>query len=328
MSDAVFISYSSKDTQTVKKIAQDLRDAGITYWKAPEMIPAGSNYAREIPRAIEKCRVFLLVLSESSQESIWVEKEIDCAINHRKTIVPLNITGVPLSDMFRFYLNNVQTIPYNEDQEDATRRLLERLRGLLEIEEKSIASSATMQDGAAAEFSKAADSSGAYRKSFSAATARMELPSAERPAVSAGTAQSSRMERNNALKMNQQPVICKRCGGNLHQVSRGTYRCVDCGFEDYDSYQKVRNYLDKEGPRNVTEIMRATGVPRSTIEYFLKDERLEIPLGSPILLVCSGCGAGIRSGVLCDRCKEKKVKVTKQNYGDNQYRFFKDKRNN
>lgn len=312
MSNTVFISYSSKDTQTIKKIVQSLVDDGITYWKAPEMIPAGSNYAREIPRAIEKCKVFLLVLSESSQDSIWVEKEIDCAINHRKTIVPLNLTGAPLSEMFRFYLNNVQTIAYNENEELAMEQLLERLHGLLGSEKKE-------------QKEQKEQNHQPYSKSFSAATARMQLPGNHYvPAqVRDETAEKSvKKERHNALKINQAPVVCRQCGGELRQVSRGTYRCTDCGFEDYDSYQKVRNYLDKEGPRSVTEIMRATGVPRATIEYFLKDERLEIPMGSPILLVCAGCGAGIRTGVLCDRCKAKNVKVPKRKYDDNQYRFF------
>lgn len=308
MSDLVFISYSSKDTQTVKKITQILNDEGIQYWKAPEMIPAGSNYAREIPRAIEKCQVFLLLLSESSQDSIWVEKEIDCAINHRKTIVPLNLTGVPLSEMFRFYLNNVQTILYSENEEEATAQLLERLRGLIGTKQPE---------------SKDVHAGRAYNNSFSAATSRMELPkeTSVRP-LEGRTVESSRMERHNALKLNKAPVRCERCGGALKQVSRGTYQCVDCGYEDYDSYQKVRNYLDREGPRSVTQIMRATGVPRGTIEYFLRDERLEIPLGSPILLVCSGCGAGIRTGELCEKCKSKNVKIAKRKFDDNQYRFF------
>lgn len=318
MSNTVFISYSSKDTQTIKKIIRSLADDGINYWKAPEMIPAGSNYAREIPRAIEKCKVFLLVLSESSQDSIWVEKEIDCAINHRKTIVPLNLTGVPLSEMFRFYLNNVQTIAYNENEELAMEQLLERLHGLLGSEKKEQKEQQRKE--------QKEQNHQPYSKSFSAATARMQLPGKDNyvpaPVRDETADKSVKQERHNALKINQAPVICKQCGGALRQVSRGTYQCIDCGFEDYDSYQKVRNYLDKEGPRSVTEIMRATGVPRPAIEYFLKDERLEIPLGSPILLVCSGCGAGIRTGVLCDKCKAKNVKVPKRKYDDNQYRFF------
>ena len=117
--ESVFISYSSKDSKIVEKIVAMLKEAGISYWKAPEMIPAGSNYAREIPRAIAQCQVFLLVISSYSQESIWVEKEIDCAINDRKTIVPLKLTEDDLSDMFRFYLNNVQTISYAESHDQA-----------------------------------------------------------------------------------------------------------------------------------------------------------------------------------------------------------------
>ena len=307
MSNTVFISYSSKDTQAIKEIIAKLSEKGIAYWKAPEMIPAGSNYAREIPRAIERCEVFLIILSESSQQSIWVEKEIDCAINNRKTIVPLNLTGEPLCEMFRFYLNNVQTIPYNEDPERGMEQLLERLQGLVKVS-KEVKEEKTMQP---------------YSKSFSAATTRMELPKADFSRRSQGDyIGGSTTERQNALNLNKAPVVCKQCSGALKQVARGTYRCVDCGFEDYDSYQKVRNYLNKEGPRSVTEIMRATGVPRGTIEYFLRDERLEIPIGSPILLVCSGCGEGIRTGELCERCKRRNIKITPRKNDDSQYRFF------
>ncbi len=301
MSNEVFISYSSQDSPIVKKITQTLNETGISYWKAPEMIPAGSNYAREIPRAIERCKVFLLLLSESSQQSIWVEKEIDCAINYRKTIVPLNLSGAPMSDMFRFYLNNVQTIHYNEDSGQAMQQLLERLKDLVGsgVEEEM-----------------------PYRNSLSAATVKMELPPSPQRVLSKEHDYISRRERNNALKINQNPVVCKRCGGDMISVSLGVYQCADCGFEDYDSYRKIKNYLDKEGPKNITEIVRATGVPRSTVEYFLKEERFEIPLGSPMLLVCSGCGAGIRTGVLCDKCKSKKTAVSKEKYDTASYRFF------
>ena len=108
MGKSVFISYSSKDERYIKKMTQMLEKMGISYWIAPDMIPAGSNYAREIPKAIRDCEIFLLVLSQASQQSIWVEKEIDSAIYYRKTIVPFQIDDSVMTDMFRFYLNNVQ----------------------------------------------------------------------------------------------------------------------------------------------------------------------------------------------------------------------------
>lgn len=290
-----------------------MQDAGINYWKAPEMIPAGSNYAREIPRAIEKCQVFVLMISESSQDSIWVEKEIDCAINARKTIVPLNLTGVPMSDMFRFYLNNVQTIMYSENEEQAMEQFIARLRSLVGQEKKE---KTEKEDRGANQ---------PYSKSLSAALGRMELPEGRTASVRNQEMHFATVtERSNALSLNQIPVACQCCGGKLSQVARGTYRCVDCGQEEYDSYQKVRNYLDKEGPRSVTQIMRATGVPRKTIEYFFKDERLEIPAASTIRFACERCGAPIRTGTLCDRCKTPggaSKPRTKSN--DDKYRFLK-----
>lgn len=320
MSDKVFISYSSKDAHIINRILKQMQDAGIEYWKAPEMIPAGSNYAREIPRAIDQCQVFVLMISEASQDSIWVEKEVDCAINARKTIVPLNLTGTPMTEMFRFYLNNVQTIMYSGNEEQAMQQFLERLKGLIS------GGKADAKEKSKAEKPKAEKpAQQPYSNSFSAALKRMPLPEGRsKSSVNRDPVATAAAERSNALSMNQIPVACQNCGGKLTQVSRGTYCCVECGKEEYDSYQKVRNYLDKEGPRSVTQIMHATGVPRATIEYFLRDERLEIPVGSSLRLVCRGCGELIRTGVLCDRCKKdvSKTKI-KTSSGDDKYRFIK-----
>ena len=133
----VFISYSSKDELAVERLTEIMEEMNVAYWKAPQMIPAGSNYAREIPRAISECEVFLLVLSKRAQESIWVEKEIDSAVCNRKNIIPFQIDEAPLNEMFRFYLNNVQTISYYRRQEQAIAQLktqLQRLFGLEVVE--------------------------------------------------------------------------------------------------------------------------------------------------------------------------------------------------
>ena len=82
----VFVSYSSTDRIFVNKIVEELKNVGIRCWQAPGGIPAGSSYAREIPKAIRECEVFLLFLSGKSQASIWVEKETDSAISNRKKI--------------------------------------------------------------------------------------------------------------------------------------------------------------------------------------------------------------------------------------------------
>ena len=65
----VFISYSSKDFERVNRIKEILETNGISCWMAPQCIPAGSNYAREIPAAIKNCKVFLTALRRQYREN-------------------------------------------------------------------------------------------------------------------------------------------------------------------------------------------------------------------------------------------------------------------
>ncbi|MEE1086829.1 MAG: TIR domain-containing protein [Schaedlerella sp.] len=104
----VFISYKSEEFEKAEWVRVALEAEGISCWMAPMCIPGGSNYAREIPKAIKACRVFVLILSRRSQESIWVPKELDQAINAGKEIMPFVIEETLLDDMFGFYLSNVQ----------------------------------------------------------------------------------------------------------------------------------------------------------------------------------------------------------------------------
>lgn len=263
--NSVFISYSSKNNTEVCEITKMFDKYGISYWKAPEMISAGSNYAREIPRVITECPVFLLVISSDSQQSVWVEKEIDFAINSKKTIVPLKIEEVELNDMFKFYLNNVQTISYSEGRDEALKKLRERISELINIQ---LINAAEDKD-------------------------RVEV-------------EKDRLRQHRARRimgLNPQPVSCKYCDGELELIRNGVYKCRKCGKENYDYFRTVRNYLEKAGPSSKLEIQKATGVPRASIDYFLRQEQLEIPKNSNIRLRCAKCGAPIRTGYLCDNCK-------------------------
>ncbi len=123
----VFISYSSKDSEYALGIVSILKELGISYWKAPEMISAGANYAKEIPRAIRESDGFIILISKHSQNSIWVEKELDNAINLRKRIIPIQIDNEPLNDMYLFYLNNVQMIPYQKQRKEFMEILCQQL---------------------------------------------------------------------------------------------------------------------------------------------------------------------------------------------------------
>ena len=289
---SVFISYSSKNEGFVNQIIKVLNDMGIPFWKAPEMIPAGSSYAREIPRAIRECEVFLLVLSKASQTSIWVEKEIDSAINHRKTIVPVKIDEVPLCETYRFYLNNVQTISYKEDLAHDFSELKKALKKLLSLDSKEKESE---EEGETVV--------GTEQKHLKRVKNCKIIDNA---GYQTGVDYSSRRQggrKTDVFLVNKAPVECIYCGSELEEIGVGIYRCVKCGEENYDYLRTVRNFLEKEGAKPATVISKETGVPRNVVDHFLRQEYLEIPKLAPERLSCQKCGAPIRTGYLCDNCK-------------------------
>lgn len=272
----VFISYSSRDRKEITWAIDLLKELGISYWIAPEMIPVGSNYAKEIPSAIRECDVFLLFVSKSSQASIWVEKELDSAINRRKNVVPVRIDPVPLEDVFHFYLNNVQTIPYFDNKEQGRKQLEEQLIELCGQDEI---------DGLIDE-EKIIDGTRVGKR------ARTAL---------------------DVFSMNPTPTNCEYCGGDLKKITVGTYQCLRCGRENYDYLQTVRNYLDRNGAKSAVVIAKETGVPRESVSHFLRQEFLEIPKSSEERLSCEKCGAPIRSGMYCERCKEEERRLRESN---------------
>ncbi|MDE5966415.1 MAG: TIR domain-containing protein [Lachnospiraceae bacterium] len=308
---SVFISYSSKNRGFVNRITSTLEHMGVKYWKAPEMIPAGSSYAREIPQAIQNCAIFLLVLSKTSQNSIWVEKEIDSAICNRKVIIPFQIEEMELNDTFRFYLNNVQMISYPDNEDGAFQELKRQLSQLMPPPEKGPeADSLRDGDGAPQMVAKGEP----HAQAGDPHNRILSIETRDNPA-------EKNRGKSNALRMNRIPLACQYCGcKELRNVSMGTFRCVRCGRDNFDDYQTVRNYLERVGASSAQEIERDTGVPRRIIEYFFRDEYLEIPLNSQVRVPCERCGAPIRTGTLCDKCKEEAKKAAGAKSSSGAYR--------
>ena len=125
----IFISYKSEEYNTAKWVRDYLEKCGLSVWMAPEDIHGGGSYAEYIPDAIENCKAFVLILSEKAQNSKWVTRELDQAINENKEILPFMIEKVELNKAFRFYLANIQAYPAYSD-----------IRGQLEIMTREILS--------------------------------------------------------------------------------------------------------------------------------------------------------------------------------------------
>ena len=104
MNHDVFISYSSKNSTAAQAICHELEDKGIKCWMAPRDIPVGAKYASVITKAIVGCRIVVLVFSDDSARSPWVESEINIAFSNRKTIIPYKIDKTNYEEFDEFYL--------------------------------------------------------------------------------------------------------------------------------------------------------------------------------------------------------------------------------
>lgn len=130
----IFISYKNEEFNEALVVKTALENNGIDCWMAPMSIGAGSSYAAEIPSAIRNCDAFLLILSEKAQESKWIPRELDQAINNNKLILPYLIENCDLNDEFAFYLANVQYYDATNNKETVLSRVVDDIKKLLNVD--------------------------------------------------------------------------------------------------------------------------------------------------------------------------------------------------
>jgi hypothetical protein len=91
-----FISYSSRDRDFAERLYADLQSKGVRCWFAPEDMKTGDRIRQRIDESIRLYDKLLLVLSQHSMVSAWVEFEVEAALtkeNERKTtmLFPLRL---------------------------------------------------------------------------------------------------------------------------------------------------------------------------------------------------------------------------------------------
>lgn len=101
--DSCFISFSYKDKEFAERLFSRLRDSGVRVWFAPADVQGGKKLFDQIDRAIQVHDRLLLVLSEDSMRSSWVETELHRArsveiTEKRRKLFPIRLCETdPLS---------------------------------------------------------------------------------------------------------------------------------------------------------------------------------------------------------------------------------------
>jgi hypothetical protein len=107
MAHEVFISYSSQDKAIADAVTARLESHKIRCWIAPRDILPGQPYAASLIDAIQKAKVFVLILSSKSNQSKHVMREVSEAVETGIPIIPFRIDDVQPSTEMRYYIKSL-----------------------------------------------------------------------------------------------------------------------------------------------------------------------------------------------------------------------------
>jgi TIR domain len=94
-----FISYSTKDEDFIKRLHSRMTQEKLRVWYAPEDMKGGRWHDAQVDQAIRLYDKLLLVVSESSKASEWVQREIRKARQEelkegRRKLFPIRLVSI------------------------------------------------------------------------------------------------------------------------------------------------------------------------------------------------------------------------------------------
>lgn len=89
----VFLSYSRKDSQMMRRVRDDLRDAGLRVWTDEALEPGTEAWESEVEKAIREAHCLVVLLSPDAHASEWVRNEITLADALQRRIFPVLLRG-------------------------------------------------------------------------------------------------------------------------------------------------------------------------------------------------------------------------------------------
>ena len=110
----VFISHSSTDAAIAQDICRTLEASDIQCFIAPRDIRTGHEYASEILNGLDRCDVFLLLMSGRANQSPHVLREVERAVSRGTPIIVYSLEDVDLSKSMQYFLMTHQWLTANK----------------------------------------------------------------------------------------------------------------------------------------------------------------------------------------------------------------------
>lgn len=99
---------------------------------------------------------------------------------------------------------------------------------------------------------------------------------------------------------------CRTCG-RLYNHINGPNMCQVCKGELEDKFQQVKKYINDNPGMPLVRISEENDVSVQQLKQWVREERLTFSDDSPIGIECENCGAVIKTGRFCVKCKEAMV---------------------
>ena len=100
----IFISHSSKDAKIATELCNLIESNGSQCFLAPRNIRSGFEYAAEIVNGIDSSDAMLLLLSENSNSSPHILREVERAVSKSIPIIVYKLEDVVLSKSLEYFL--------------------------------------------------------------------------------------------------------------------------------------------------------------------------------------------------------------------------------
>ena len=95
---------------------------------------------------------------------------------------------------------------------------------------------------------------------------------------------------------------CRKCGKVFNYIS-GVPICQACRELEEAKFQEVKKFVQDCKTAGINEIVEQCDVSHTQVNQWIRQERLVFAEDSPIGINCEGCGAMIKTGRFCEKCK-------------------------
>lgn len=110
----IFISYSHKDVEIVKRIAEIIKDSCNQNIWYDDSLRGGDNYFGAIADQIMLSNFFVFIVSDNSVTSNWCLRELEYAVSKEKIIVPIWLDDISIPPRVELSIQNTHYIYYHQ----------------------------------------------------------------------------------------------------------------------------------------------------------------------------------------------------------------------